>query len=117
MFESIVTVIVFTAIFAIVVGTYKGIKALNYKMRKVGEPETKKFGDKEVTIIKLKDLIDGNRVVVARVVCDEKLSEEQIAEIGDSLKNDVVESRFYVESQYASKYAEYSNGKVRIEDY
>ncbi|MBR0297273.1 MAG: hypothetical protein IJQ95_07805 [Paludibacteraceae bacterium] len=115
MFESIVKVLVFTAIFALVVGIYKGIKALHYKLHQVGEPEQKQFADKEVTIFKLKDLEEGNRIIVARVVSEEALPEEIIMEIGESLKVDVLESRFYTGSQYGSKYATYRNGKVRFE--
>lgn len=116
MFESIVKVLVFTALFALVVGIYKGIKALHYKLHQVGEPKKKQFSDKEVTIFKLKDLEDGNRVIVARVVSEDALLEETIMEIGESLKEDVLESRFYTGSQYGSKYATYRNGKIRFEN-
>lgn len=110
MIESLISLLAFGLVILAITLVVRAIKKAHYKANQVGEPETKVFGETFVTIIKLKDKDFGEDVIVARIISDEKLSQELMLEIGRTIP-DVAEVRFYEQSQFNSKYAYYRKDK------
>ena len=91
-----------------------GIKKVKMKTQLQGEPEIYEVGFKKVTIYRLKELRDGNRVIVAKAITKKgtKLNDSQIDELSKLLGNSIAEIDCYEESYSSSKYAYYQNGHI-----
>ena len=91
-----------------------GIKKVKLKTQLQGEPEILEVGYKKVTIYRLKELRDGNHVIVAKAVTKEgtKLNDSQIIDLSKMLGDNIAEIDCYDGSYNTSKYAYYQKGHV-----
>lgn len=91
-----------------------GIKKVKLKTQLQGEPEILEVGFKKITIYRLKELRDGNKVIVVKAVtkAGTKLNDFQIIELSKILGDSIAEIDCYDGSYNTSRYAYYQNGHV-----
>lgn len=108
------SILIIGLVFFVINLIWMGIKKIKMKTQLQAEPELYEVGYKKITVYRLKELLDGNRVIVAKAVTKQgtKLNDDQIIELSKLLGDGVAEIDCYESSYTSSKYAYFHNGHV-----